>query len=92
MLNLKPKEPEKRLVVDCRGDSKDIRAGFEPQHLNAEVLGKTPQYLRRFIKQREHNKQVVKDASRLEKLKCRYITREEKDELLAVGALLHVGI
>lgn len=84
VLQLKPKEPEKKLVLDCHGESKDIKRGLEPQHLHSAVYGKTPKYLRRFVKMREQDVQLEKDIMGTEKPECRYITKEEREELLAV--------
>lgn len=84
VLKLKPKEPEKKLMLDCRGESKDIKRGLEPQHLTSGVFGKTPKYLHRFVKMRERDVQLEKDVVGTEKPKCRYITKEEREQLLAV--------
>lgn len=84
VLTLKPKEPQKRLVVDCHGESKDINRGLEPQFINSANFGKTPNYLKHFQVMREKRMQLKKDIIVAEKPKCRYITKDEREELLAV--------
>lgn len=84
VVKLKPKEPEKKLVLDCHGDSKDIKRGLEPHFLHSSNFGKTPKYLKRLVEMREKDLQLVKDITVAEHPKCRYITKEERDELLAV--------
>lgn len=85
VVRLKPKEPQKRLVLDCHGDSKDINRGLQPQFLYSKVFGKTPKYLKRMVETRERHVQLEKDITVTEQPKCRYITKEEREELLAVG-------
>lgn len=85
VLELRPKEPEQKLVLDCYGESKDIKRGLEPQHLKSSAFGKVPEYLKRFVKIREKDEQLQKDMVGTEKSICRYITKEEREELLAVG-------
>lgn len=84
VLKLKPKEPEKKIVLDCHGESKDIKRGLEPQYLHKAAFGKIPKYLRHFVKMKEENVQLEKDVVGTEKPKCRYITKEEREELLVV--------
>lgn len=88
VLKLKPKEPEKKLVIDCHGESKNINRGLQPQYLYSASFGKTPKYLKRFMQSRERVMQLKKDITVTEsnKPKCRYITKEERDELLNVGS------
>lgn len=91
-LTMKPKEPQKRLVLDCHGDSKDINRGLEPQFLYSAVFGKTPKYLKRMVEGRERVVQLKKDITVAEKPKCRYITKEEREELLTVRKVAKVWL
>lgn len=84
VLEKKPKDPEKRVVVDRHGDTKHLCRGLEPQYIYSPTFGKTPDYLTRLIKIKEKVLQLKKDKYGTEQPKCRYITREERDNLLAV--------
>ncbi|KAF2901522.1 hypothetical protein ILUMI_04663 [Ignelater luminosus] len=83
VLNLRTKEPDKKVVIDRFGVSKKLCAGMEPRYIYSSTFGKTPTYLARFIKIKERNLQFKKDTSGTEQPKCRYITRDERDTLLA---------
>lgn len=88
VLNLKTKEPDKKVVIDRFGVAKQLSAGMEPRYIHSRKFGQTPAYLARFIKIKERNLQYKKDTSGTEQPKCRYITRDERDTLLAVRDFL----
>ncbi|KAK5642865.1 hypothetical protein RI129_009032 [Pyrocoelia pectoralis] len=81
-VNLKPKSPEERVVINCYGDSKKLSAGMEPVHIYEDGFGKVPRYLKEFIKKREKKVQFQKDMTVIDHPKCRYITKEQREELL----------
>lgn len=78
------KEPEQKLVLNRFGESKPLTAGLEPIYIKADLLGKTPPYLKEFIKQSEKLHQMKREASGVEKPKCQYITRDQREQLLMV--------
>ncbi|XP_031346111.1 enkurin [Photinus pyralis] len=81
-VHLKPKAPVERVVINCHGDSKKIAAGMEPVYIYEEGFGKVPQYLRAIIQKRERHVQFQKDVADVEQPKCRYVTKEQRAELL----------
>lgn len=85
VLESKPREPEQRVVIDRYGERKELSRGLEPRYINSKVFGKTPPYLVNFINIKKRQKQLQKDAEALKQPKCRYITREEREQLLAVS-------
>lgn len=84
VVHKKPKDPEKRVVIDRHGDTKELSRGLVPQYIYSPTFGKTPEYLQRLIKMKEKVLQLKKDIYGTEQPKCRYITREERENLLAV--------
>lgn len=86
VLKQKPKEPERKVVIERYGESKELSRGLEPQYIYSSVFGKTPRYLQHIIEERAKQEQLKKDASGSEQPMCRYITREEREKLLAVSA------
>ncbi|KAJ8985116.1 hypothetical protein NQ317_012766 [Molorchus minor] len=80
---MKPKEPIPKLVIDRTGTKKPLSGGLEPVFIMSEEFGKPPHYLLRFVKKHNKQKYLEKDTEGLEKPKCRYITKEERDQLLA---------
>ncbi|XP_068918384.1 enkurin [Tenebrio molitor] len=82
VLTMKPKEPEQRVVLEPRGETKRLSDGLEPIYIKSDAFGKTPSYLQAFIKNREKLHQMRKDATGVEKPKCRYIRRDEREQLL----------
>ncbi|KAK4877726.1 hypothetical protein RN001_010232 [Aquatica leii] len=81
-LNLKPKVPEERIVIRKDGLTKKMSAGMEPVYIFKETFGRMPQYLKRFIKEREKNVLMKKDVTEIEHPKCRYVIKEEREQLL----------
>ncbi|XP_017777019.1 PREDICTED: enkurin [Nicrophorus vespilloides] len=77
-----PKLPARRVNITITGDSRDLSAGLEPQHLTSKVYGKIPPYLDQLIKVKEKAIQREKDRY-TKRPKCAYITREERENLLA---------
>lgn len=88
VLSKKPKEPEKRVVIDRYGESKELSRGLEPIHIYSSTFGRTPRYLQQLIKTKERDLQLKKDIYGTEQPKCRYITREERENLLAVDTCM----
>lgn len=84
VVDLKAKEPEPRIVIDHRGKTKRLIDGLEPVYIKSSNFGKTPKYLKQFIKKRQQLYQMQKDATGVEKPKCRYIRKDEREELLMV--------
>lgn len=84
VVNLKPKDPEPRVAVDHHGETKRLSDGLEPIYIKSSSFGKTPQYLKQFIKKRQQLYQMQKDAIGVEQPKCRYIRKDEREELLKV--------
>ncbi|KAJ3662115.1 hypothetical protein Zmor_006474 [Zophobas morio] len=82
VLKMKPKEPTPKVVVEPYGKTKRLCDGLEPIYIKSDAFGKTPSYLQVFIKQREKLHQMQKDATGVEKPKCRYIRRDEREQLL----------
>lgn len=80
----KPKEPVPKVVLDRYGSKKELKAGLEPRFIFSEVFGRTPRYLQNIIKLKEQQIQEDKDKLSFQQPKCRYITREERDNLLTV--------
>ncbi|XP_023310057.1 enkurin [Anoplophora glabripennis] len=80
--NMKPKEPEQRLVVDHTGTSKPLRPGLEPIFIRSTHFGKAPRYLLNIIDLDKKKYLTIKEESGIQKPKCRYITREERAQLL----------
>ncbi|XP_050301256.1 enkurin [Anthonomus grandis grandis] len=81
--NMKPKEPEHRVVIDKAGTTiyPELQ-GLEPVYIKKTIFGRTPEYLVRFNKIKEKEYQMRKDASGKQQPKCRYITRDEREQLL----------
>ncbi|XP_060535785.1 enkurin [Cylas formicarius] len=80
---MKPKEPEHRIVTDKNGNTtKPELCGLEPVYIKLPIFGRTPNYLIRFNKTKEKEYQMKKDRSGTEQPKCRYITRDEREKLL----------
>lgn len=88
VLKMKPKEPEPRVVLEAHGESKRLRDGLEPIYIKTSSFGKTPDYLQAMIKNREKLHQMQKDATGVEKPKCHYIRRDEREQLLEVRNFL----
>ncbi|EFA13369.2 hypothetical protein TcasGA2_TC000155 [Tribolium castaneum] len=86
VLKMKPKEPEPRVVLEPHGESKRLIDGLEPIYIKSSAFGKTPGYLQSLIKKREKLHQMQKDARGVEKPKCRYIRRDEREELLELDS------
>lgn len=84
VVHQKPKTPTKQLVLDCFGNKKELSRGLEPQYIYTKTFGKTPEYLKRQMRKWETQAQRLKDFSGIDQPICRYITREERDELLEV--------
>lgn len=84
VINLKPREHEPRLVMNQFGATKELSAGLEPVHIYNSTFGKMPDYLTKFIKTKEKDLQLLKDSSATKQPKCRYVTREQREILLAV--------
>ncbi|XP_044256133.1 enkurin [Tribolium madens] len=82
VLTMKAKEPEPKVVLEPHGESKRLTDGLEPIYIKSSAFGKTPEYLQSLIKKREKLHQMQKDARGVEKPKCRYIRRDEREELL----------
>lgn len=80
--NMKPKEPEQRVVIDRIGTSKPLKPGLEPIFIRSSHFGKAPRYLLNIINSDKKKYLTIKDESGIQKPKCRYITREERAELL----------
>lgn len=81
-VKLKPKIPVQRMVIHCHGDSKKMAAGMEPVYIYEEGFGKVPQYIKAIIHKREKHVQFQKDVADVEQPKCRYVTKEQRAELL----------
>lgn len=82
---MKPKEPDRKIVVDRTGTKKELKAGLQPEYIYSKVFAKIPQYLDKFIKVKERQEQARKDLAFKVQPKCRYITREQRDQLLSVS-------
>ncbi|KAJ8925212.1 hypothetical protein NQ315_001398 [Exocentrus adspersus] len=82
MKKMKPKEPVPKLVVDHLGTTKPLRPGFEPVFIRSSVFGKAPRYLLNIINSNKKKYLSRKDEDGIQKSKCRYITREERAQLL----------
>ncbi|XP_030765552.1 enkurin [Sitophilus oryzae] len=81
--SMKTKEPDHKIVVDRVGTTVHPEAnGWEPVYIKKSIFGKTPNYLVRFNKIKEKEYQMRKDASGKQQPKCRYIRRDEREELL----------
>ncbi|KAG5893863.1 hypothetical protein JTB14_005472 [Gonioctena quinquepunctata] len=81
---MKTKEPVPRVVIDKTGTtSEPLKAGLEPIYIKMPRFGKTPKYLIRFNEIKEKEYQMKKDASGVQQLLCKYITRDEREQLLS---------
>lgn len=85
VVHQKPKNPTKQLVLDCFGNKKELNRGLEPRYIYTKTFGKTPGYLKKQMRKWETQAQRLKDFSGIDQPICRYITREERDELLEVS-------
>ncbi|XP_066250403.1 enkurin [Euwallacea similis] len=80
---MKPKDPERRVVVDSVGTRIYPEAqGLEPVHIKRPIFGCTPKYLVRFNKIKEKEYQMKRDMSGKQQPKCHYVTRNEREQLL----------
>lgn len=82
--SMKAKEPVPKVVIDCYGTKKLLAHGMEPVFVKSSMFGKTPMYLKRFMKCREKHEQIEKEIENLEQKKCRYIRKDEREALLNV--------
>ncbi|XP_018332175.1 enkurin [Agrilus planipennis] len=82
-IGAKPKEPEKNIVDTRVGHKQNIDSGVEPKFIYGEEFGKIPSYLEQLMEERILERQSKNDVSGTEQPKCKYITREEREELLA---------
>lgn len=82
---MKSKEPVPRLVIDHIGTSKPLRPGFEPVFIRSSHFGKAPRYLLNLINLDKKKYLTIKEECGIQKSKCRYITREERAQLLEVN-------
>lgn len=84
-MTMKPKEPERKVVIDRTGTTKELKAGLKPKYIYSEVFAKIPQYLDKIIKVKEREQQKKKDLAFKVQPQCRYITREQREKLLSVS-------
>lgn len=78
------KEPVPKTVVDKNGNKQPLKAGLEPIYIKLHKFGRTPKYLVRFLQIKEKEYQMKKDARGVQQPLCRYITRDERKQLLQV--------
>lgn len=76
-------------VITRKGEKQPlIESGMVPIHMkhnNTHPFGKTPHYLIQRMRDREKRHRQLRDLGDIEALpKCRYVTRQERDELLNV--------
>lgn len=88
VLCMKPKLPETNVVLDCHGTKKNLKDGLEPRYIHMNVFGKTPNYIKHVIAEREEAIQQERDNIGLMQPKCKYITSSEREKLLMVGYYL----
>ncbi|KAL1518193.1 hypothetical protein ABEB36_001854 [Hypothenemus hampei] len=83
VVQMKPKEPELRRVTDQMGTISYPQAqGLLPVYIKKRNFGKTPNYLINFKKSLETDRQLNKNLSSNEHAKCRYITKDERNQVL----------
>ncbi|CAH1115832.1 unnamed protein product [Psylliodes chrysocephalus] len=75
------KEPEPYLVLDKFGNKEPISV-LEPLYVKMKPYGKTPAYLKKFMRQKEKEYQLKKDTIGASQPICRYVTRHRRKELL----------
>lgn len=79
------KEPTPKLVTDEKGTTVLLKHSMEPIYIKLPRFGKTPKYLERFMQEKEREYQIKKDSSGLSAQPlCKYITRDEREQLLKV--------
>lgn len=79
------KEPVPKVVVDEKGTTVLLQSPMQPVYVKFHKFGKTPKYLVRFLEEKEREYQIKKDASGLSAQPiCKYITRDEREQLLNV--------
>lgn len=85
VVHAKPRQPSARYVDTRKGDSHDLNSsGLHTTFVFQPTYGKLPKYLQR----RKHEMQLEDELARSEEIKrqpvCRFITRDERNELLRV--------
>lgn len=89
MSKMSAKEPTPKIVVDEKGTTVPLKSPMELVYIKLPKFGKTPKYLERFIQEKEKEYQQRKDASgRSAQPLCKYITRDEREQLLKVKIYL----
>lgn len=83
VVQMVPKEPEQKVVLNKYGEATPLKAGLEPYYIYNKVYGHIPRYLERLNKVREKVFQAKKDREGKFQPKCRYITHDVRDKLLA---------
>lgn len=75
-----------RYVDSCRGDTHDLkRSGLMPTYVYHENYGKLPKYLIKRIHEAALYEERYRDAQVRRQPLCRYVTQEERGELLGVS-------
>lgn len=78
----KPKIPEQKVAVSCKGDLRPLRREGDPIYIYSKHYGKTPPYLKYYIQNSHKEHRMKRDILDVEQPKCRYVTREEREKLL----------
>lgn len=75
-----------RYVDSCRGDTHDLkRSGLQPTYVYQVNYGKLPKYLIKRIHDAALQEEQFRDSQVRRQPLCRYVTQEERGELLGVS-------
>lgn len=86
-----PVRPIPRYVDTRNGDSHDLkRSGCMPHYLYGSSFGKLPKYLIKRIRDTANEEQMFRDAEVRKQPLCRYVTQEERSELLGVRYYIYI--
>lgn len=86
MNNLKPPEQEPKIVDTRTGTTKKVNTSMDPHYIHLKNFGKCPHYLLQRIQKHKQLLQTIQDKESLKDLpNCRYITRQERQDILNVS-------
>lgn len=84
-IKMKPKTPIPRYVDSIHGDFHDLRpSGLQPSFIHKPKFGKLPRYLIKRIREQAELEEKFRDAEVRKQPLCRYVTQEERNELIEV--------
>ncbi|CAH1169125.1 unnamed protein product [Phyllotreta striolata] len=78
------KEHEHYIVLDKHGNKESVKV-LEPVYVKMPPFGKTPPYLKMFLREREIEYQKKREAKVTIQPICKYVTRHRRKELLDVS-------